>query len=117
MKRRLLLPLFIVPLSAAFSVPIRPTLRPTQSAESYAVFSVLIPQVQEVPQPKYLIANETVPYEHTKSRFPVEPENIMTREEFERELQLSRGTPAWKKIWKSQPCILVPEAERDTYFS
>jgi hypothetical protein len=89
----------------------------TESAESYAVYSVLIPQIQEVTQPKYLFANETAPYALTKSGFPVEPESIVTREEFDRELRLSRGTPAWDKIWKSQPCILVPEAERDSYFS
>ncbi len=77
--------------------------------------SILIQQVQSVQQPKYLIANKTVAYAHAKSGFPVEPQNIVTREEFDSELQLSRGSPAWEKIWKSQPCILVPEAERDTY--
>jgi len=56
-------------------------------------------------------------YADTKSQFPVEPQNIVTREEFDRELRLSRGTPAWQKIWKSQPCILVPEAEREPYLS
>jgi hypothetical protein len=117
MKQRTLLPLLIIPLLAAFFVAAPQVSHPAQSAESYAVYSVLIPQVQSVPQPKYLIANETLPYAHTKSGFPVEPQNIVTREEFDRELRLSRGTPAWGKIWKSQPCILVPEAERDTYLS
>ncbi len=117
MKQRVLLSLVIIPLFAAFFVAAPRVSRTTQSVESHAVYSVLIPQVQEVPQPKYLIADGTVPYTHTQSRFPVEPQNIVTREQFDRELRLSKGTPAWDKIWRSKPCILVPEAERDSYLS
>lgn len=116
MKRRALLPLFIVPLSAAFSVPTGPTLRPTQSVESYAVYSVLIPQVASVPPEKFLIAADTVLYAETKSQFPVEPEKLVSKEDFDR--RLAEATPSeWSEIWRSQPCVLAPEAEREAYLS
>ena len=89
----------------------------TESAESYAVYSALIPQIQEVPQPKFLIADETVSYAKTKTRFPVDPENVMTKEEFHRQVQLSNGKQEFSKIWSSQPCVLVPETEREAYVS
>jgi hypothetical protein len=88
-----------------------------ESTESYAVYSALIPEIQSLAQPRYVIANRTVPYARTKSSFPVEPENLITEEDFDRELQLARRTPAWLRIWKSQPCILAPATERDSYFS
>lgn len=88
-----------------------------QSAESYAVYSALIPQIQEVPQPKFLIADETVSYAKTKTIFPVDPENVMTIEEFHRQLKLSNGAQQFSKIFDGQPCVLVPEAEREAYVS
>lgn len=115
MKRRVLLPLFILPLCAAFCVPTLPT-HPTQSAESYAVYSVLIPQIASVPPEKFLIAADTVPYAETKSQFPVEPDSLVTKEDFDR--RLAQATPSeWSEVWRSQPCVLAPEAERDTYLS
>jgi len=86
-------------------------------AESYAVYSALIPQIQEVAQSKYLIADQTIPYTRTKSRFPVDPENIVTIEEFKRRLQQARGTPAARTMLESQPCILPPEVELRAYYS
>ena len=55
--------------------------RHTQSAESYAVYSVLIPQIASVPPQKFLVAADIVLYSETKSQFPVEPENLVAREE------------------------------------
>jgi hypothetical protein len=106
------------PVRTSISHQVSPHELSRQSAESYAVYSVLLPRVQSLTQSKFLVAANTVPYERTKSDFPVEPEDILTREEFDRHLESSRGTQgAWAKIWNSQPCILVPEADLAAYYS
>jgi hypothetical protein len=90
---------------------------PLQSAEAYEVYSVVIPQVQSIQQTKFLVATDTIAYSDTKTRFPIDPEKLVTREEFEERLRASKGTTEWNKIWKGQPCVLAPEAERDAYLS
>src|SRR5580658_5978875 len=89
----------------------------TEVAESYAVYTALIPDIQSLPQPKYVIASETVSYAQTKSGFPIDPENIVTKEDFNRKLQVWSGTPTGKKVLNGQPCVLVPEAKREAYVS
>jgi hypothetical protein len=116
MKRRVLLVLLIVLFFAAFSVPTLPTLPRPQAVESYAVYSVLIPQIASVPPEKFLIAADTVLYAETKSEFPVEPEHLVTKEEFNRRLAKATGSE-WLEIWRSQPCVSAPEAEREAYLS
>jgi hypothetical protein len=116
MKRRVLLLLLIVPFLAAFSVAALKTSDSKLSTESYAVYSVLIPQIPGVPEKKFLIATDTVLYADTKSRFPVEPENLVTREAFNSRIAKATGAE-WDRIWKSQPCVLAPEAEREAYLS
>lgn len=85
----------------------------TASQESYAVYSVLIPTIQT----KFLIAANTVPYSLTRERFPVDPDNVITQEEFDRQLQMARRTGDSSRVLKTRPCVLVPEAERDEYVS
>jgi hypothetical protein len=116
MKRRVWVPLLIPPLLAAFSVAALQSSDSARSTESYAVYSILIPQIPGVPEKKFLLATHTVMYADTKSQFPVEPENLVTREEFNRRLAKATG-PEWDRIWRSQPCILAPEAEREAYLS
>jgi hypothetical protein len=88
----------------------------TQATESYAVYSVLIPQIQTLPQTKFVIAAKTVPYADTKVRFAVEPENAVTSEEFDG--RLSSGTPTERtEALKHKPCTVIPEAERMAYLS
>jgi hypothetical protein len=55
-------------------------------------YSVLIPQIPSVPEKKFLIANDTVLYDETKSQFPVEPENLVTKEKFDRRLAKATGS-------------------------
>lgn len=114
MKSRVWLALLIIPLLAAFSVAAPQPL--DTSSESYAIYSVLIPQIPSVPEKKFLIAASTVLYADTKSPFPVEPENLVTKEEFDK--HLANATPdEWRRIRRSQPCVLAPEAEREAYLS
>lgn len=114
MKRRVWLLLLIIPFLAVFSVAALRT--PDASSESYAIYSVLIPQIPSVPEKKFLIAADTVSYADTRSRFPVEPENLVTQEEFDK--RLANATPdEWRIIRRSQPCVLAPEAEREAYLS
>ena len=116
MKRLILLPLLIGPLFGPFLFSAPQDSRHTPSAESYAVYSVLIPQIASVPAQKFLIATDTVLYADTKSQFRVEPENLITREEFNSRIAKATGAE-WDRIWKSQPCVLAPEAERQAYLS
>jgi len=88
-----------------------------QPADAYEVYSVVITQVQSLHQPKFLVASDTAAYANTKSGFPIDPEKLVTRQEFDERLRISKGTAEWNKIWKSQPCILVPEAQREAYLS
>jgi hypothetical protein len=114
MKRPVLFPLLIIPLLAGLSVAALQ--RFDASSESYAVYSVLIPQIPSVPEKNFLIATDTVLYDETKSQFPVEPENLVTREAFNRRLANATGSE-WDRIWRSQPCGLAPQAEREAYLS
>lgn len=116
MRSLILLLLLIGPLFAPFFSSAPQDSRHTQSAESYAVYSVLIPQIPSVPEKKFLIATDTVLYDATKSEFPVEPGHSVTREEFNSRIAKATGAE-WDRIWKSQPCVLAPEAEREAYLS
>jgi len=116
MKPRSLLSLLVIAPLVPFLVAGTKTSRSTQSSESYEVYSALIPHIAALPQKKFLIAADTVSYAYTKVRFPVEPENLVTEEELD--TRLATATPSeWSNIWKSQPCVLAPEAERKLYLS
>lgn len=113
MKRSVLFPLLITPFLGISSVALQPS---DASSESYAVYSVLIPQIPSVPEKKFLISNNSAPYADTKSRFPVEPENLVTKEEFDR--RLAEATRCeWDRVWRSRPCVLASEAEHEAYLS
>jgi hypothetical protein len=114
MSDRTLVAIVLALITAVFS---KAQSAPPQSAEAYEVYSVVIPFVQSIQQSKFLVAIDTIPYANTKAKFPIDPEKLVTREEFDERLRVSKGTPEWNKIWKGQPCILAPEAEREAYLS
>jgi hypothetical protein len=105
-----------IPLFVAFTTGVPHTSPIAQPAESYAVYSVLIPHITSVAQKKFLVVAHTITYADTRSRFPVEPENLISREEFDR--RVARAIPLDRiKTLRSEPCVLAPDAERETYLS
>jgi hypothetical protein len=116
MKNRFLFSSLVILLFVPATGGVPQTSPHTQSADAYAVYSALIPHISQPQKKKFLISADTVLYAESKSRFPVEPEDLVTREEFDR--QLAKATSSeYVKIWKSQPCLLAPKAEREAYLS
>ena len=116
MKHPFLVGMLVIPLFVALTTAVPQTSPIPQSAESYAVYSVLLPHVTSLAQKKFLIVADTIAYADTRSRFPVVPENLISRGEFDR--RVASAVPSERlKIMRSEPCLFAPDAERETYLS
>lgn len=88
-----------------------------QASEADEVYSVVIENTTTLPLTKFLIARETVPYSTTQRHFPVDPDNVVTTEEFDKMLAAASSKVEWNAIFRRRACIEVPESELEVYIS
>lgn len=60
---------------------------PAQTPDADGIYAAVLPTVSNLPRNEFLILRNTVAYANTEKAFPVDPNNIASKEQFEAQLR------------------------------
>lgn len=90
---------------------------PAQTPDADGIYAAVLPTVSSLPRNEFFISQNTVPYANTEKAFPVDPNNITSKEQFEAQLRNATREEQMRLRRQNTACIQVPDAERDLYVS